>query len=430
MNINFNLTYSIPMKNTSFLKIIAPSLTAILMAAPAYGAPSPDNRDFPQSYSGTMLPYDFSRTDNVVPWNPEMRPVYINYVARHGARFLSSEKKIDKMRRVLEEARKEGQLSKKGEAFLRLIERVDSATDGRWGALNRVGIAEEKRLAREMTEIAPQLLEKGKIKAIATYVPRVVLTMYEFCHELACISSQLEISTSEGHQFDPLLRYFTTDSAYVSFLSNPDWKNNYKAYAGRMLPTSPAASMFTIGKENKELQKLSLDAYGILQSLDAAGLSADIGEWFDPLEYRHCWEVSNLEHYYERSASRFSDIPTNSAKPLLKSIIASTDAHLQGRTDEVAFLRFGHAETLLPLFALMRLPGAYAPEADPDDLARVWNDSDISPLGANLMIVVLKNEDGENFVAMRLNGKWVKTDGKEVVGWGALKDLWISYLNN
>lgn len=418
------------MKNTYLLKLLASSLTALLMAIPVYGVTSKGNDDFPESYSGTMLPYDFSETEQDVPWGPGLRPVYINYVARHGARFLSSEKKIEKMRAALEEARKEGQLSKKGESFLRLIDRVDSATAGRWGALSEVGISEEKRLAREMADIAPRLLEKGKIKAIATYVPRVVMTMYEFCHELACISSQLEISTSEGHQFDPLLRYFTTDSSYVSFLSNPDWEKEYDAYAERVLPTAPAASMFTIGKENKTLQKLSLDAYGILQSLEAAGLSADISEWFDPLEYRHCWEVSNLEHYYERSASRFSQIPTNSAKPLLKSIIASTDAHLDGRTDEAAFLRFGHAETVLPLFALMRLPGAYAPDADPEDLARIWNDSNLSPLGANLLMVVLKDDDGKPFVSMRLNGKWVETEGKKVVEWGALKDLWLSYLTN
>lgn len=413
---------------------MASLLTAVILTIPAYSSGQYEgygaNGNFPASLAGTMLPYDFSRTENYVPWSSDMTPVYINYIARHGARFLSSEKKIDKLRKSLEEARKEGTLSPKGAGFLRLIERVDSATAGRWGALNAVGMEEEQRLAREMTAIAPDLLSKGKVRAIATYVPRVVMTMYEFCHELACTSTGLEISTSEGRQFDTLLRYFTTDSAYVAFLSHPDWRKEYDKFASKVLPTAPAASMFTIGKDNKELQKLSLDAYGILQSLRAAGLYANIGDWFSPEEYRQCWEVSNLEHYYERSASKFSTIPTESAKPLLKSIMASTDAYLSGKTDEVAFLRFGHAETVIPLFTLMRLPGCYAPDSSPENLASVWNDSDISPLGANLLMVVLKDKEGDPFIAMRLNGKWVETSGSTVTPWGVVKDLWISYLGN
>lgn len=421
------------MKAYIFRRFILSVMTAAAMTVAAY--PSGDcrgcktNADFPTELAGTMLPYDFSRTDPSVPWGANMRPVYINYIARHGARFLSSEKKIEKLRVTLEAAREEGTLSPKGAAFLRLIGRVDSVTDGRWGALNAVGIEEEQRLAKEMAAIAPALLKKGKVKAIATYVPRVVMTMYEFCHQLACYSSDLEVATSEGRQFDSLLRYFTTDSAYVNFLSHPDWKKEYDRFSSKTLPTSPAASMFTIGRDNRELQKLSLDAYGILQSLKAAGLCADIAEWFTPEEYRRCWEVSNLEHYYERSESSFSSIPIQSAKPLLKSIMTSTDSFLSGKSDETAFLRFGHAETVIPLFTLMRLPGCYAPDSTPEGLASVWNDSDISPLGANLLMVVLKDEEGNPFVAMRLNGKWVETAGSTVTPWGTLKDLWISYLN-
>ncbi len=60
---------------------------------------------------GTMSPYDFSSVDSTLPWGGDMKPVYINYVARHGARFLSSEKKVADLKSALEAARKEGALS-------------------------------------------------------------------------------------------------------------------------------------------------------------------------------------------------------------------------------------------------------------------------------------------------------------------------------
>ncbi|MDE6754584.1 MAG: histidine phosphatase family protein [Muribaculaceae bacterium] len=419
---------SLPLKSVALF--IAGCFTFAALPAYGEGDDMQIRNGFPDVLDGTMMPYDFSATDSIVPWGIDMRPVFINYVARHGARFLSSQKKIDKLRKELIEARDENTLSEKGKDFLALIDRVDSVTDGRWGALNDVGIEEEKRLAGEMADVAPGLLEKGKIKAIATYVPRVVMTMYEFCHQLACTSSDFEISTAEGKQFNPLLRYFTTDSAYVAYLKNPTWKETYDKYAYKILPTAPAQSFFTIGKANHKLQKLSLDAYGILQSLKAAGIDADPSEWFTLSDYRNCWEVSNLEHYYERSANSFSMAPVEGAYPLLQSLINSTETALNGASEEVAFLRFGHAETLLPLFSLMRLPGCYQPEASAASLSKTWIDSYITPLGANLMIVVLKDQDGTPFVALRLNGKWVDTDGSKLTEWSKMKSLWESYMRD
>ncbi len=55
---------------------------------------------------GTMSPYDFSSVDSALPWGGDMKPVYINYVARHGARFLSSEKKVADLKSALEAARR------------------------------------------------------------------------------------------------------------------------------------------------------------------------------------------------------------------------------------------------------------------------------------------------------------------------------------
>lgn len=417
------------MKIHSLLNCLLVAIVAFILSVPSYSAYSGENdNDFIVEYSGTMQPYNFNLTDSVVPWNGDMTPVFINYVARHGARFLSSEKKIGHLRDILCEARSEGTLSEKGAGFLKLIERVESVTDGRWGALNALGMEEERMLATEMMRTAPGLLGKGRVKAIATFVPRVVMTMYEFCHQLSVLSSDLEISTSEGHQFDSLLRYFKTDSSYINFLKNPDWKREYDHYAALNIPTSPAACMFTIGKDDGELRKLTYEAYGILQSLPAAGIKAEIGEWFTPSDYRACWEADNLEHYYARSASRFSDIPVKCAQPLLESLIASADAAASWRNEEVAFLRFGHAETILPLFSLMRLPGCYAPDAAPGQLASHWIDSDISPLGANLMMVVLKDRKGETYVSLRLNGKWIEIQDSKVVEWGKLKNMWQSYM--
>ena len=111
-----------------------------------------------------------------------------------------------------------------------------------------------------------------------------------------------------------------------------------------------------------------------------AGIRGDASEWFTEADYRRCWEVSNLRHYYQRSVSEVSSLPAKAA-PLLRDIISKTDSAVAGKTNLAASLRFGHAETVIPLFALMRLPGCYVPDASAGEVAARWCDRDVSPLG-------------------------------------------------
>lgn len=140
--------------------------------------------------------------------------------------------------------------------------------------------------------------------------------------------------------------------------------------------------------------------------------------------------MSNLRHYYQRSVSEVSSLPAKAAGPLLRDIISKTDSAVAGKTNLAASLRFGHAETVIPLFALMRLPGCYVPDASAGEVAARWCDRDVSPLGANLMMVVLKARSGEDYAALRLNGKWISIGNKKLMPWPELRSLWESYMRD
>ena len=80
----------------------------------------------------------------------------------------------------------------------------------------------------------------------------------------------------------------------------------------------------------------------------------------------------------------------------------------------------------MPLFALMRLPGCFCPELPMREVAERWKDYEVSPLGADLAIFLLRSESGRLYVAMRLNGKFIPMPGsiRKVTDWLEFKTFY------
>ncbi|MDE5797393.1 MAG: hypothetical protein K2H75_09785, partial [Muribaculaceae bacterium] len=239
----------------------------------------------PPQYDGSMMPYDFGRcTPAEVP--DSLQPFFINYVARHGARFLSSEKKVQHLSEALDKARSAGTLTSLGEEMVALVAEVCRNTAGRWGALDSVGCAEQQQLAESMSAMWPSVTGNGVVQAYATYVPRVVMSMYEFSHRLCSLNPDIQIYTGEGHQYDHLLRFFNTNPVYAAYLADKPWQPEYNTFVRDHVSPEPARALVGDIFNDTELRKLTLDVYGVLQSLRAAGLPAPTTRWMSAEHYR------------------------------------------------------------------------------------------------------------------------------------------------
>lgn len=408
------------MKTSTHLRLRDVCLTCIMtfMAFQAVGADA--YKTLPPELDGTMMPINLEECDTLPVWDNTLTPVGGVYVSRHGARFLSSSHKVDELLKDLEEARAAGTLTAAGDDFISLLDSVRRHTAARWGALSDVGKQEQHELARQFHNLMPALADTAHINARSTYVPRVVMTMYEFCHTLDWLSNRVDISTAEGHRFDSLLRFFRTDSVYASYISDGGWRKIFDDFERRVAPEAPAKAL--IGEASPgHLRKVTLRMYDVLQGMRAVGLPAPTTRWMSEDDYRRCWEVDNLDHYLLRSSNEVSDIAAKSAGVLLEAIISSLDAQAAGCPTMDFF--FGHAETVMPLFALMKLPGCFFPELKAEDVAGKWKDWQVSPLGANMLIVLLKSGDGKFYASVRLNGRFVcplPGQGK-VVAWPELR---------
>ena len=379
-------------------------------------------------WSGSMMPYDFSKTETTVAWQDSLRPVYLSYTARHGARYLSSPKKIKEISDALHKAESEGMLTADGERFLDMMRRISARTDGRWGLLSEVGVNEEARLGADMAAMLPGLFKKGRMESKSTYVPRVIMTMYQFLHALEIPNSRLELYASSGRQNDSLLRCFVADTAYASYRDHGVWKPLYEKYLESHVSDAPARRLFKAGyeKDAQRMRHLAMSMYGLLQANLASGLPAVTTEFMSEREYRSCWLASNVLHYLRNNINPLSGLAGRATEPLLRQIISDADSALSSSGEIKAHGYFGHAETLLPLFSLMRLPGCYVMTDDFETLADRWQVQEITPLGANLAMILLKSPSGGIYASVRLNGCNVcPLPGKgAVVKWEELKQSW------
>lgn len=420
------------MKKT--IREILPLMLALFCLTPVFGAG--EVKTLPGKYDGSMMPYDFARCDTAVAWGDSLTPFYIGYVARHGARFLSSPKKIEKLSKELYAAAMKKKLTPGGERFFAMMKEISSNTEGRWGLLSQVGIEEEERLGADMARMFSEMFRNGRVEAISTSVPRVIMTMDQFLHSLERRHQNLELYTASGKQNDSLLCCFIADTLYASYRHDGDWVPIYEEYLKKHVSDAPARRLLAVGYENdrQRLRHLTMDMYGMLQACRASGVSAPTTEWMSEEEYRGCWLASNFLHYLRNNINPVSMLAGQASVPLLKRIIHDGDDAVQSGfvASSTAAVRmhgyFGHAETLLPLFSLMRLPGCYSDSEDYGCLQDEWQIQEITPLGANLAVILLRSGSGVTYASLRLNGRNIAPlPGKgPVVKWSELTDYWTS----
>ena len=104
-----------------------------------------------------------------------------------------------------------------------------------------------------------------------------------------------------------------------------------------------------------------------------------------------------------RTANCYSTAPADIAAALIRDLVSTTDRVIDGTLDARIQLRFGHAETMMPLLSLMRLPGCYYVS---DDLAPVrdhWLNFHVVPMASNLQLKLFRAPSGCYYVRADLN---------------------------
>ncbi|MDE7426953.1 MAG: hypothetical protein K2M79_04060 [Muribaculaceae bacterium] len=391
------------MKIKGFLLTLSALLCSFVVMAQAAGAPTLYSWDECQ---GSLRPYPTVKNAEAYP--DSLQPVFINHVGRHGARFPASASNTQKLHQALESALEQGTITPVGRKLMAITTEVLRRANNNWGALDSLGMAEQRAIASRMyRNFKPVFAEGVVVNAISSYSPRVMMSMYSFTHQLDRMSNKMEFVTSTGRMNSALMRPFDVDKAYIDWRKEDESAPVYNEFFDNVCPTDPIVralgNSYALDSES-EKKNLSLIEYYVLAGLEAMGMSCDAGVFFTPAEYNALWSCFNLRQYLQRTATTLSMIPADIASQLLMNLINTTDAFIAGTESAAVQLRFGHAETLMPLLSLMRLKGCYYMTNYFDTVARHWCDFNVVPMAANLQMILFRaKKSGKYYLRTDLN---------------------------
>lgn len=363
------------------------------------------------SYSeceGSSMPYSFDVKPQSFP--DSLQPVLINHVGRHGARYPSSATNYQILKRALDKAQDTGCITQLGKSLSKTVNDVLVICDGKWGALDSLGEYEQRMLASRMySTFMPVFQGAPHVNAISSYSPRAMMSMYCFTHQLDRLNNKIEFATSSGRQESPLMRPFDLNEDFIHFVKSEEVNGAYKKFVAQTCPISAIERV--LGKDfaysdDEQKRSLALAEYHALASLSAMSYSCDLSDYFTIEEINALWACSNLRHYLQRTATTLSSLPADIAAALVENIIQTTDDFIDKPSTSSVWLRFGHAETIMPLVSLLRLPGCYYLTNYFDTVAKNWRDFDVVPMAANVHFILFQNTDnGRYYLRIDLNEK-------------------------
>ena len=406
-----------------FLSFVTLTSQASLFAT----APTDTDYSFTQC-EGSRTPYPTPAGEYEYP--DSLTPVFINHVGRHGARYPASATNCLTLRRALEHADSLGTITPLGRQLRKLNDEVIDASNNRWGALDSLGMNEQAMIAARMfynfTEVFGR---ENVVKAISSYSPRAMMSMYSFTHQLDRLSNRLTFETSTGRINSRLMRPFDIDRDYLAFRKD---KLSQPAYDDYFEKTAPLSAIKRVLGDNypwasdAAARELAITEYYVVAGLSAMGLPSQMDKYFTAAEANALWSCFNLRQYLTRTATTISSVPADIAADLVLDIIETTDAFVNGEnTATSAVLRFGHAETLMPLLSLLHIPGCYYLTNFFDTVGQHWRDFDVVPMAANIQFIVFKSRNsGRFYVRVDLNERPVALrngDDSIYYQWGELR---------
>ena len=359
----------------------------------------------PRKAYGNDYPY-LLETPRLTPAPRGYKPFYISHYARHGSRYYWSSSLYKELDTLLTVAHQRQLLTPAGEAFCQKFMAAKQELQTGVSELTDLGWQQHQGIARIMYHQFPEVFQQGgNVLAISSLVGRCVISMSAFCQELVQCNPKLEIREQSSR--------FTLDGVVPTDGQNPvkhhypkNLKPRYEQHIKEFkyahgLREKIAQRMFvsTEGLPGRlhHITSNLLNLYTSLPSIGHEGMMAGI---VTDEEIAAEWEGSNLGSYSWVFGPQYEMIP------ILQDILKKAAAAIDGSSQRVADLRFGHDTCIGPLTVLMGINGADRDPEDPYEVKNCYQNWETCK-ASNIQLVFYRSEQpgADVLVKCLMNGR-------------------------
>lgn len=386
------------------------------------------------TFYSTKQPYSPQASiESYSPAPDGFEQIYTASVNRHGSRGLSSWKYDDLAEQMLQAAAAEGQLTELGERLIPQVRALHAANEQLTGPDGASGYG-------NLTEVGC-----GELRDIGKRNAQRNQWLFDGAHDIAVTSSGQDRATESAELFldglgrraditeTPELLYAHKDKSAESFARYSEWKNGEVVKAKvRHAHESPAAREAAVGLlshiftpefleslDDRSFQgrgnpdktvsgpvEAALQFYNLYIIAPAMGGDWIFHEYIDPADGPTFAWLLDVEDFYEKGPGIAGEtVSYDNYEPLLDDVLRGMRDRANGGPVAADF-RFGHAETIIPLAALLRLPGSEAGVPADEVMDRsnsAWRGDAVSPMAANIQWDEFQNTAGETIVRMLYN---------------------------
>ncbi|MGW1163929.1 histidine-type phosphatase [Streptomyces sp. NPDC002550] len=395
----------------------------LLTALPAHAADGPPHRE---SY-GTKAPYEPGQDPRTYEEPPAgYTAVFTENVSRHGSRAATGSEDGDLVLGLWDKAQAEGRLTGGGEEFGPTVRALMAAMDKvGYGNLSGRGRQEMRDTATRTEQRLPTLFTKiaeegEKIDVVSSGQGRAVHSAGEYTGALAAADPALKPLIGPTRTDKDLLYFHKAagGAAYRDYLANDqrlkdtlnaitDQPRTREAARGvlRGIFTEPFVDGITdqVGAARAIYNLYAIAPAMTEESPDPGGRGWGMDRYIPRADASWFGYLSDAEDFYEKGPGfSDSDITYAMAGVLLDDFFRQVEAKRAGTSGLGAELRFTHAEEIIPLAALMGLPGSTEPATPGKPYTYAdnpWRGASVAPLGANIQWDVYE-KDGRYLVRM------------------------------
>lgn len=372
--------------------------------------------------------------------------VYTEMLARHGSRALSSPKNDDISLKIWRKAQEENALTPMGEKLGPEIQRLMAANEAMgYGNLSWQGKQEHlqmgERLAIRDKVLWDEAIKQNKsISVEYSGKERAKDSALSFIQGLESNTpaltyllsppkkdkDQLYFHKSKDNQYyqeykedNPMLRE-SIDQLFDQPKSHDIARDVLERIYTPSFVDQLAKGELSFVRQGKKKAHVYNDIDAVIQLFNlyliAPGLAHEAGttpwqfkQYFTPSETQWLSYLLDAEDFYEKGPSfDDTDITYRMAKVLEDDFFNEVHGIENGTNAKAAKLRFAHAETIIPLAAIMQLPGSeqgVSHDTAYTQSTNDWRGSWVSPYSANIQWDIYKNQSGDLLVRMLYNEK-------------------------